>query len=73
MIKDPVLYVLKKIQLKDTKLKQQLAAIKEAKIMSDLEEHPNVIKFYTSFVENDSLHILMEYAPKGDLYKVSYK
>ena len=40
--------------------------------MSDLEEHPNVIKFYTSFVENDALHILMEYAPKGDLYKVSY-
>lgn len=40
--------------------------------MSDLEDHPNVIKFYTSFVENDSLHILMEYAPKGDLYKVSY-
>lgn len=39
--------------------------------MSELDEHPNVIKYYTSFVENDSLHILMEYASRGDLYKVS--
>ena len=41
--------------------------------MSELDDHPNVIKYYTSFVENDSLHILMEYASRGDLYKVSIK
>jgi serine/threonine protein kinase len=58
--------------MKDVKLKQQLSAIKEAKIMSELEDHPNVIKYHTSFMENDYLHILMEYANRGDLYKVSF-
>ena len=41
--------------------------------MSELDDHPNIIKYYKSFVENDSLHILMEYASRGDLYKVSIK
>lgn len=55
--------------MKDVKAKHQLAAIKEAQIMSQLD-HPNVIKYYTSFVEEDHLHIVMEYASKGDLYQV---
>lgn len=63
------LYVLKKIPLSSAKLKIQLAAIREAQIMSQLS-HPNIIQFHTSFVEHDCLYILMEYAEKGDLYKV---
>jgi len=43
--------------------------VKEAQIMSSLT-HPNIIKFYTSFVEDDNLHIVMEYASKGDMYKL---
>lgn len=68
--KDPQLYVLKKIQMKGTKIKMQVSAVNEAKILSNLD-HPNVIKFYTSFMEGDYLYILMEYAQKGDLYNVS--
>lgn len=37
--------------------------------MSQLD-HPNVIKFYTSFLEGEYLYILMEYASQGDLYQV---
>ena len=40
--------------------------------MSELDENPNLIKYHTSFLENDHLYILMEYANRGDLYKVSY-
>lgn len=40
--------------------------------MSELDDHPNLIKYHTSFMENDFLHILMEYANRGDLYKVSF-
>ena len=69
----PTYYVMKKIQMKDVKIKQQLSAVKEAKIMSELEDHPNLIKYHTSFMENDNLHILMEYANRGDLYKVSFE
>ena len=42
--------------------------------MSELEEqhggHPNLIKYFTSFFENDCLYIIMEYASKGDLYRI---
>lgn len=37
--------------------------------MADLH-HPHIIQFYTSFIESDNLYILMEYAQKGDLYKL---
>ena len=37
--------------------------------LTEKYEHPNVIKYFTSFMENDHLHILMEYAVKGDMYK----
>ena len=62
------LYVLKKIQLKDTKIKAQLTAVREAKIMSELPENQNIIRYITSFSEHDHLNILMEYASKGDMY-----
>ena len=55
--------------MKETKLKMQLAAVKEAKIMGTLD-HPNIIKYYTSFLEGGYLYILMEYAQKGDLYNI---
>jgi serine/threonine protein kinase len=32
---------------------------KEVCILKDLE-HPNIIKYYTSFVENDFIYIVME-------------
>lgn len=34
--------------------------------------HIHVIQYYTSFLEDDCLHIIMEYAEKGDLYTVSF-
>lgn len=43
--------------------------MREAYIMSQLD-HPNIIKFYTSFLEGENLFILMEYASQGDLYQV---
>jgi hypothetical protein len=34
--------------------------------------HIHVIQYYTSFLEDEKLHIIMEYAEKGDLYRVGY-
>ncbi len=31
--------------------------------------HVNVVKFYDNFVENGVMHIVMEYATGGTLYK----
>ncbi|CDW91219.1 protein kinase domain containing protein [Stylonychia lemnae] len=72
--------VLKKISLKHMKPKQQQAALKEVQILKFLD-HPHIIKYslllsyhqfryFTSFMEDESIHIVMEYAEKGDLYKL---
>lgn len=60
---------MKKISLKHMKQKNQIAALKEVQILRNLK-HPHVIKYYTSFMEEDCLHILMEYAENGDMYKM---
>ncbi len=36
---------------------------------SDAASHRNVVKFYDNFVDNGVMHILMEFATGGTLYK----
>lgn len=46
--------------------KNQKEALKEASILKTINHH-SIIKYFTSFFENDSLNIVMEYADGGDL------
>lgn len=62
-------YVMKKINMKHIKLKHQKEALKEAQILRRVK-HPNIIRYYTSFVEEEHLYIIMEYAEGGDLAMV---
>ena len=64
-------FVLKKIPMKHLKPKHQREALQEVQILKKLT-HPNIITYYTSFVESECLYILMEYAAGGDLYSVSF-
>ncbi|KAA6312256.1 MAG: putative MAP kinase kinase family domain protein, partial [Streblomastix strix] len=59
-------YCLKKIFLSEVTEEEQAAAINEVTLLSHLES-PYVIRYYDSFLENDTLHIIMEYAPYGTL------
>lgn len=68
-LKNGEIYVIKSMDLSIMKERQQKEAWKEAMILKKLS-HPNIIKYYTSFLENDSLHIVMEFAEGGDLYSV---
>ncbi|EGR33342.1 protein kinase domain protein [Ichthyophthirius multifiliis] len=63
-------YVLKKINIKHMKQKHQTEALKEAQILRKVK-NDNIIRYYTSFVENYCLYIVMEYADGGDLQQVS--
>ncbi|CAD8169382.1 unnamed protein product [Paramecium octaurelia] len=66
---DGLIYVLKKINLTHLKPKQQAEALKEAQLLRTLK-HPNIISYYVSFIEQDNLCIVMEYAEGGDLQKL---
>ncbi|CAD8184192.1 unnamed protein product [Paramecium pentaurelia] len=66
---DGLIYVLKKINLTHLKPKQQAEALKEAQLLRTLK-HPNIISYYVSFIEQDNLCIIMEYAEGGDLQKL---
>lgn len=48
-------------------------AIREVQVLKLLKDHPHVIKYYNSFMEDQSLHIVMEYAERGDLSRLVRK
>ena len=60
-------YVMKKMELNHLKENQQKECYQEVSILRKVS-HPNIIKYYSSFLENESLCIIMEYAELGDLY-----
>ena len=39
--------------------------LNEAKLLQSLD-HPNIIKYYETFIHNDKLCIVMEYADNGE-------
>ena len=63
---DNQLVVIKEIALKNLSEQEQRDAWKETKVLS-LMNHPNIIRYYGSFLEQGVLHIVMEYADNGDL------
>ncbi len=46
--------------------KMKAEAINEVTILSKLE-HPNIVKYYDSFIEKNFLNIIMEFCEGGDL------
>ncbi|EGR29124.1 protein kinase domain protein [Ichthyophthirius multifiliis] len=60
------LYVAKKIELSNLSQKEQQKAKQEAEVLKQLE-HPNIVAYEDSFIEKDTLIIIMEYCEEGDL------
>lgn len=60
---------MKKINLNLLKPHLKKEAIWEVQIMKNLKS-PHVIKYYISFMEEQNLYIIMEYAEQGDLYRL---
>lgn len=65
-IKNQRTYVMKKISITHLSPKHQREALHEVEILKTLD-HPHIIKYYGSSVENQVLSIVMEYADGGDL------
>jgi len=66
------IYALKKIPMKHMKVKHQREALQEMLLLKKIS-HPNIIRYYASFIESECLYILMEYAAGGDLYALLKK
>ena len=63
------IYVMKKMDINHLKPNQQQECHREVSILKKVS-HPNIIKYYSSFIEQEILYIIMEYAELGDLYSL---
>ena len=66
------IYAMKILDLGDNKDSSISKEIKEKYFLSEVEllkklKHPNIVKYYKSFREDDNLYIIMEYFDNGDL------
>ncbi|KAM5179684.1 serine/threonine-protein kinase Nek5-like isoform 2-T3 [Mantella aurantiaca] len=66
--KDNIQSVIKEINLSKMPPKEKEASQKEVTLLSKMK-HPNIVTFFTSFKERNSLYIVMEYCDCGDLAK----
>lgn len=65
-VKNNGTYVMKIINISQMKKNEREEAQREAEVLSKFD-HPNIIKYYDAFIENNQLFIVMEYANAGDL------
>ena len=66
------IYAMKLLDLKENENENMDKEEKEKYFISEIEllkklNHPNIVKYYKSFRENDMLYIIMEYFDNGDL------
>ncbi|XP_029199657.2 uncharacterized protein LOC114964483 isoform X1 [Acropora millepora] len=64
---DDSLVILKEISLHELTATERQMAMNEAKVLSKLSLHPNIISYYDSFEVDGTLMIEMEYADGGTL------
>ena len=63
---DKSIYVMKQINISGMSPRQRDEAINEVHILNKLES-PFIVKYYESFIEKNTLHIVMEFCEGGDL------
>ena len=63
---DKNFYVMKNIDTSQMDNRGRQESINEVKILASLDS-PYIVKYFDSFIENKTLHIIMEFCDKGDL------
>lgn len=63
------LYVLKQVPLDGLTQAEQNETINEAHFMIEIEDHENIVKHHSSFIESGCLNMIMEFCGNGDLSK----
>eukprot|EP00191_Tetraselmis_sp_GSL018_P018627 CAMPEP_0177591260 /NCGR_PEP_ID=MMETSP0419_2-20121207/7897_1 /TAXON_ID=582737 /ORGANISM="Tetraselmis sp., Strain GSL018" /LENGTH=724 /DNA_ID=CAMNT_0019081979 /DNA_START=126 /DNA_END=2300 /DNA_ORIENTATION=+ len=65
---DNLKYCIKRIFIDDTVSSYRAEVLNEIQILSKLG-HPNITKYYGSFIEDGVLNVVMEYADNGSLFQ----
>lgn len=65
-------YVIKSVRISELSFKEQGEAINEVKILAQMNS-PYVVHYYDSFIDGDSLQIVMEFCNRGDLQNLLKK
>lgn len=65
---DNLFYVLKTVSLTSLTAAKQKEALQEVTILRKVD-HPHIVRYYASFIEDNTLHILLEYIDGGDLHR----
>ena len=60
--------VIKEIAMSNLSAQERKDAWKETRVLG-LLDHPNIIKYHGSFMQNNCLHIVMDFADGGDLFE----
>lgn len=71
-IVDNQTYVVKMVRIVELSSREQSDAINEVQILAQLKS-PFVVRYYDSFIEKESLHIVMEFCNRGDLQNLLKK
>ena len=69
---DDGIYVIKTVRIAELSYKEQEEAINEVRILAQMDS-PFVVKYFDSYLETDSLYIVMEFCNKGDLQSLIKK
>ncbi|EDO46185.1 predicted protein [Nematostella vectensis] len=64
---DNFLVIIKQIPVEEMTKEERQSALNEVKVLS-MFQHPNIIRYYDSFVQEKALMIVMEYAQGGTIY-----
>jgi serine/threonine protein kinase len=67
--RDGRMFVCKRIPLTGKTPQQRQTAENEVRVMSKID-HPNIVGFQQAFIQNDALHIMMEFADGIDVEKL---
>eukprot|EP00792_Barthelona_sp_PAP020_P006096 TRINITY_DN2906_c0_g2_i1.p1 TRINITY_DN2906_c0_g2~~TRINITY_DN2906_c0_g2_i1.p1 ORF type:complete len:761 (-),score=285.57 TRINITY_DN2906_c0_g2_i1:136-2382(-) len=62
-------YIIKTIQIENMGANERREALNEIRVLSQLN-HPFIVRYRDSFVEDRILHIVMDYAENGDLHRM---
>lgn len=69
-LSDNKIVVLKCVSTSNLKTRSKNDIIQEANFLKSLK-HPHIVKYLSCFFDDLSFYIVMEYAEKGDLYKIT--